>query len=34
MTGPSLGMATTVGSIALQNAMAKENAPVVEMVWH
>lgn len=34
MTGPALGMPTTVGSIALKNAMAKENAPVIDMVRH
>ncbi|KAJ8128010.1 hypothetical protein O1611_g5628 [Lasiodiplodia mahajangana] len=30
MTGPELGMPTTVGSYALEKAMAKQNAPIVE----
>jgi len=32
MTGPEWGLPTTVGSVALQSAMAKENAPIVELV--
>jgi len=32
MTGPELQMPTTVGSVALRSAMARKNAPIVDMV--
>lgn len=32
MTGPELGMPTTVGSAALRSAVARKNAPIVDMV--
>jgi amidase len=32
MTGPEFRMPTTVGSVALQSAMAERNAPVVDLV--
>ena len=33
MAGPELEMPTTVGSAALRSAVARKNAPVVEMVY-
>lgn len=30
MTGPDLGMPTTVGTFALEKAMARRNAPIVD----
>ncbi|KAK1832513.1 amidase signature domain-containing protein [Podospora conica] len=32
MTGPEFGLPTTVGSVALKTAMAKKNAPIVDML--
>lgn len=32
MTGPEIELPTTVGSIALKSAMARRNAPIVDMV--
>lgn len=32
MTGPELQLATTVGTYALQNGIAKQNAPIVDAV--
>jgi len=32
MTGPEFELPTTVGSVALKSAMAKRNAPIVDMV--
>jgi hypothetical protein len=32
MTGPEFELPTTVGSVALKSAMAKKNAPIVDMV--
>lgn len=31
MTGPEFQLPTTVGSVALRSAMAKKNAPVVDL---
>jgi hypothetical protein len=32
MTGPELGLPTTIGTIALETAIASKNAPVVDLV--
>jgi hypothetical protein len=32
MTGPEFGLPTTIGTIALEKAIAKKNAPIVDLV--